>query len=540
MSQSAVTDQPHQTDRSFLGHPRGLATLFFTELWERFSFYGLKALLLLFMTAPVATGGLGFDENKSGIVLAIYASMVYLTGLPGGWIADRFLGARRAVLIGGLIIMCGHISLAIHSLTTFYFGLFLIILGTGLLKPNVSTMVGQLYSERDARRDAGFSIFYMGINLGAFIAPFVCGYLAEYESFRRFLASQGIDPNRSWQFGFGAAAIGMFFGLIQYVLGGKYLSPESARPSVTSDPQSRRRDWSLLIGAASAVFIIVAILGALHLIGFFEITEDRLNILVGVFYLALTIGYFSWLFIVPSWQPVERKRLIVIAVLFLFSVLFWMGYEQAASTLTEFAKNRTDRSYGEAIAPHAIASVGTDKARDQATESATAREIPASWFQSINPAYVILFAPVFAWLWIRLGKYDLSSPSKFAIGLFIMGLGYFIMTVAAFRSGPEGYRVSPLWLVACYFCHSVGELCLSPVGLSSVTKLAPQRVANQMMGVWFLSLSLGEFLAHQCVRFIEAVPLTHLFGTLFVLISIASLVLAALVVPIRRLMGGVV
>lgn len=486
-------------DKGFFGHPRGLATLFFTELWERFSYYGMRALLILFMTAPVAAGGLEFDVAKAGAIYGLYTAMVYMTGLPGGWIADRLLGQRRAVLIGGIIIALGNFSLAVHGLPFFFLGLVLIVTGTGLLKPNVSTMVGALYSEGDARRDAGFSIFYMGINLGAMLAPLICGYLG-----------QRID----WHLGFAAPGIGMTIGLIQYLLGSKHLGRAGLHTTSAEGPHlqpGQKRKW---IGGLASGAVVIALIVALRLAGVIHITVGSLTNAVGGALLVLPLLYFAWLFLRGHWQPVERKRLAVVAILFLFSALFWAGFEQAGSTLNLFADRFTRTSI-----------VGFN--------------FPSSWFQSLNAVFIILWAPVFAWLWVRLGKREPSSPAKFAYGLFFVGLGFLVLAVAALLSGPAGVRVSPLWLVVVYLIHTFGELCLSPVGLSTVTKLAPARVASQMMGIWFLSLSLGNFVGGQLAGLFESLALPKLFGAVFATTAGSGLILALLVKPIRKLMGGV-
>ena len=361
--------------RDWFGHPRGLSTLFFTEMWERFSYYGMRSLLLLFMI-----NGLAFSTRNAAMIYGTYTMGVYALSIPGGWIADRFIGHYRAVLYGGILIMLGHFSMAVPRLEMFFAGLALIVLGTGLLKPNVSTLVGSLYSENDRRRDAGFSLFYMGINVGAMIAPLVCGYLG-----------QKVD----WHLGFAAAGVGMAIGLIQYVLGRKSVAAGFSRPRAG--------------GLKPA----------------------------------------------PTLSPAEWRRIAVICILFVFTVIFWGGFEQAGSTLTLFADRHTRLSlFGWSF--------------------------PSSWFQSEQPLFVITLAPVFAWLWMRLGKREPSSPTKFAMGLALACLGFLILLPAAFAAGTRGVRVSPMWLTALYLVHTFGELCLSPVGLSLVTKLAPKRLGGLM------------------------------------------------------------
>ncbi len=497
-------------DTTFFGHPRGLATLFFTELWERFSYYGMRALLILFMTAPLAAGGLGFDTGKAGIIYGTYVGMVYFTALPGGWLADRFLGQRRATLYGGVLIMLGHICLAVPAIATFYSGLALIITGTGLLKPNISVMVGQLYSQEDHRRDAGFSIFYMGINVGAFLAPLACGWLAQGETFRRWLAGLGIAPERSWHWGFGMAAIGMFFGLMQYLAGWKYLGDAGMDPGGAGDAATRTRSrrtltrWSIAIGALVTLVLGLALAGALR------ITPEGVGNAVGVALLGVTVVFFGRLFGSGDWTPAERKRLITIAVLFVASVVFWAVYEQAGSTLNLFAERDTENRL-------------------------LGRGFPAAWYQSLPPIYVVLLAPVFAWLWVRLGDREPSSPAKFVLGLVFVGLGFVILVPAAGLAG-TGVKVSPAWLVLTYLLHTIGELCLSPVGLSATTRLAPARVVGLMMGVWFMSLAAGNYLGGRVAAQYEAIPLPVLFGVVGGFAIVAGLILGLLVKPIGRML----
>ncbi|MGH7629462.1 MAG: peptide MFS transporter [Gemmatimonadales bacterium] len=498
---------------TFFGHPRGLATLFFTELWERFSYYGMRALLILFMTAPLAAGGLGFDTGKAGIIYGTYVGLVYFTALPGGWLADRFLGQRRATLYGGVLIMLGHICLAVPALATFYTGLALIICGTGLLKPNISVMVGQLYGDEDHRRDAGFSIFYMGINLGAFLAPLVCGWLAQSDQFRAVLASAGVAPESAWHWGFAMAAIGMAFGLAQYLAGWKHLGDAGMQPGGAGDAAARERNRRILRRWAAGIAALVAVVLALAMAGALRITPEGVGNAVGIALLGVTVVFFGRLFGSGDWTAAERKRLLTIAVLFVASVLFWAVYEQAGSTLNLFAQRDTDNRI-----------VG--------------RAFPAAWYQSLPAIYVVLLAPVFAWLWVRLGDREPSSPAKFVLGLVFVGLGFVILVPAAGLAG-SGVKVSPTWLVLTYLLHVIGELCLSPVGLSATTKLAPARVVGLMMGVWFLSLAVGNYLGGRVAAQYEAIPLPTLFGAVGGFAILAGMVLALFVKPIGRMLARV-
>ena len=434
-------------DTGFFGHPRGLSTLFFTEMWERFSYYGMRALLVLFITAPVATGGLGFDMATAGAIYGLYTSMVYLTTLPGGWIADRLIGAQNAVLYGGVLIAAGHFSMAVPSLPSFYLGLFLIVIGTGLLKGNVSVIVGRLYTPEDARRDAGYSIFYMGINLGAFIAPLVCGYLGQ---------------RVSWHAGFGAAGVGMTLGLIQYALGRKRLGDAGLYPAEVgslAETAQRRRQAMIWIGVAAAAIILGAVAIAT---GLLPITPMQLSDAAGYFLLIFTVVFFGWLLFSSSWTPAERKRIYIIVVLFIGATIFFAEFEQAGSTLNLFG----DRSTANSI---------------------LGWEFPSTWLQSLNSLFIIALAPVFAWLWIWLARRgrEPSSPAKFGFGLALVGAGFAVLAVGAVFA-ERGEKVSPLWLTATYFLHTCGELSLSPVGLSAMSKLAPVRIGGVIMGVYFL------------------------------------------------------
>jgi POT family proton-dependent oligopeptide transporter len=493
---------------TWFGHPRGLSTLFFTEMWERFSYYGMRAILLLFMTAPVTSGGMGWDAAKAAPIYGLYTSMVYFTALPGGWIADQFLGQRYAVLLGGIVIALGHVSLALHGLGFFYLGLGLIVLGTGLLKPNISAMVGQLYSSEDKRRDAGFSIFYMGINIGAFAAPLIIGYLAQHESFRSFLRDRGLRPEDSWHFGFGAAAVGMTLGLIQYVAGRRHLGQVGLQASGRGDSRAHRRQQrNLWIGIAATLGIVALGLTA-------GTSVDDVAKAMPIVLAVLPFPYFAWLLLQKGWTAVEKRRIVTIPLFFLFATLFWSAFEQAGSSLNLFADRLTDCSlFG--------------------------RGFPSSWFQSVNSAFLVLLAPVFAALWLRLGAREPSSPGKFAWGLCFVGLGFLVMVGAALASGPQGALVGPQWLTGVYLLHTIGELCLSPVGLSTMTKLAPARVTGQMLGVWFMATSLGNSIGGQVAGLFEKLPLPQLFGAVTAVTLGFALVAMAMVRPMRKLMSGV-
>ena len=413
-----MTDPTASRDQGFFGHPAGLSTLFFTEMWERFSYYGMRAFLILYMTAPAAAGGLGFADARAASIYGTYTGSAWGASILGGLVADRLLGQYRSALLGGVIIAAGHFTLAFKALPFFYTGLALIVLGTGLLKPNVSTLVGSLYAPGDTRRDAGFSIFYMGINLGAFIGPLVAGYLA-----------QRVD----WHMGFACAGIGMAFGVTQYILGKKRL--DAAIDRLKQQPKAvRTQTTSADAGPAST-----------------------------------STGFTA----------AEWKRMGAIVIFFLAAVLFWGGYEQAGSTLNLFADRYTRLDVW-------------------------GFSFPSSWFQSVQPIFVIVLAPVFAWIWTRLGPREPSVPAKFAVGLIFMSLAFLVIVPAgAMAQSGEGVRVSPWWLIASYGISEIGELCLSPVGLSAVTRLAPVRIVGLMMGVWFLSERLRQQARRMGRRFLQ-------------------------------------
>ncbi len=505
---NSATASPTGRDTGFFGHPSGLSTLFFTEMWERFSYYGMRGLLIVFMTTAVAEGGLGWDSAKSGPIYGLYTSMVYLTAVPGGWLADRIFGQRRAVLYGGILIALGHLSLVFHGMATFFLGLFLIVLGTGLLKPNVSTMVGELYGEGDKRRDAGFSIFYMGINFGAFIAPIITGWLAQSDTFKSWLIGWGVDPKNSWHWGFGAAAVGMGLGLVQYVLGGRKLGNAGLPSDRTADPSAHAGDRRiLLIG-------VCALLGLVALAFFLQPDPTKVAKWVGRGLLLVPVVYFGYLFSRPGWTSDEKKHLLAIVILFVFATLFWSAFEQAGSTLNLFAKELT-------------------------ADTVLGWKYPTVWMQSVNSVFVWSLAPVFAFLWLALGrrKAEPSTPTKFTLGLLFVGLGYLVLSAGAKLIGPDTAKVSPMWLVTVYLFHTLGELCLSPVGLSSMTKLAPRQIVGQVMGIWFLATSLGNYIGGEVAGLFDQGNLPRLFFLVFAVCMAFTILAALLIRPLRRLIG---
>jgi POT family proton-dependent oligopeptide transporter len=489
-------------DRAFFGHPRGLATLFFTEMWERFSYYGIRPLLVLFMTAAMSRGGFGFDRPTASAIVGIYAASVYLASLPGGWVADRWLGLQRAIWTGGVFIALGHLSIALSSVfsrPTFFLGLILIVIGTGLLKPNVSAIVGDLYAADDPRRDAGFSVFYMGINTGALVAPLITGLLGE---------------RVGWHWGFGAAGVGMLAGLITFRLrAGPTLGAIGIAPTSTPDQQRRARTVALVALAVIALVVVLGMLGILR-IDPRAVAGAMRNVI-----LAAALLYFVYLFLFAGLDGDERRRIAVVLVLFVFAVVFWSAFEQQPTSLNLFARDFTDRRL-------------------------LGWEVPTSWFQAAESTAVVLFAPLLAALWSGLARRgrDLSSPTKFALGLSFAGLGFLVMLAASNRvlAGGATTRVSMLWLVASYFLQGIGELSLSPVGMSSMTRLAPKRFSGLTMGVWFTSIALGNLIAglvggNVDPEKLDAMP--TLFGRTSAALFIAAALIMLLVVPIRRMMA---
>jgi POT family proton-dependent oligopeptide transporter len=496
----------HET---FFGHPRGLATLFFTEMWERFSYYGMRALLLLFMVATPEEGGMGLDVKTGGAIYGLYTMLVYLLALPGGWLADNLFGLRRSIFYGGCLITLGHFSLALANTNTFYVGLLLIVLGTGLLKPNISSMVGELYPADDqVRRDNGFSIFYMGINIGALIAPLICGYLGQ---------------RVNWHYGFAAAGIGMAIGLIQYKWTERYLGDAGARPPATGTPEEEarrkrniRRGLSAVL-AALAMFVLLLIFRVIF-IDPVIIAQTSAYLIAGS-----VILYFVYTLLVEKLDLDEKKKVIAIAVVFVITAVFYTGYEGQGSTLNLFAERYSDMSLGSLFV------------------------MPASWMQGVPALCVLIFVPMFTGLWSWLAKRDLnpSTPVKLSLGLFFMGLGYVVMMGASYIV-INGDKPLYTWLFLTYMFHTFGEICLYPIGLSGITKLSPKRLVGRMMGVFFMALALGNLIAGLFAGefsddAIKANPnlLVELFQFIVILMIAGATVVLLIAKPLRKLMGDV-
>ncbi len=551
----------------FFGHPRGLSTLFFTELWERFSYYGMRALLVLYMTAAHTTAnpGLDFSTGKATAVYGLYTFFVYVLSLPGGWVADNIWGQRRTVFVGGCIIAAGHFSMALPmfglpEVPLFYTGLALIVVGTGLLKPNVSAMVGDLYPEGGARRDAGFSVFYMGINLGAILGPTLCSVIGE---------------GYNWHWGFSLAGFGMLFGLISYQMGYRYL--RGAGELEVKDHEKlkkKKRNFYSITGLVVALFAAFTLL---FNYGFFGITLQQVAGGLGYAAVAITLLFFVYIIFFGGHTREEQKKLGVILWLFILASLFWSGFEQAGSSLNLFAKELTDRVFGpygllEQIGPWVPVlllglPIGYVNYRQFKREDlwwvgkagigvfsllilgfggylsynmVSEWTMPASMLQNINPTFIVLMAPVFGWLWTWLAQRNAnpSIPVKFALGLFGLAAGFFVISWGAANASAAS-TVTPVWLIVTYFLHTAGELCLSPVGLSSMTKLAPKSRVGQMMGIWFVATALGNLFAGLVAGQLETQAPDTLFWTVAMIIGGGGIVALLLAPPVKRLMGDV-
>lgn len=481
----------------FAQHPAGLRPLFFAEMWERFSYYGMRALLTLFMVAPIAGGGLNMPIEEAARIYGNYTMAVYMLSIPGGYLADSVFGAKRAVQIGGWVIAAGHFTLATPWPGSFYIGLVLIALGTGLLKPSISTLVGLLYGKGDTRRDAGFSLFYMGINIGAFIAPLATGFLAQSQMFKTFLANQGFDPALSWHWGFAAAGVGMVLGMIIFSMNMANL-PENKQTQTLPD--------NFLRNAALTVVGTGLLMALLILSDHDGWTWLRYLVIALPVSAAIIFGLSS---------NTDLKQFGAIFVLFIAAMVFWSIFEQMGLTIALFADKLTDNTIGSFV-------------------------IPSAWYQSLNALFVMLLAPLFAMLWIRLGARQPTSPIKFVLGLVFLGLSLVLMVPAAYLTASG--QVSPLWLVGLFFLQTVGELCLSPVGLSTMTKLAPVRFTALALGIWFLAAAFGNKLAGVLGKEFDSTnpdALAQFFTQQGLMVFAAAALLLAVTPWVKRLMGEI-
>lgn len=492
MDKEKIVQSVPQT--GFFGHPKGLFTLFFTEFWERFSYYGMRAILVYYMYYEVTKGGLGFPEELALSIMSIYGSLVYMSGIIGGWLADRILGTSKSVFYGGILIMLGHIVLAVpSSQALFFISMVLIVLGTGLLKPNVSSMVGEIYSDKDNRRDSGFSIFYMGINLGGFLSPLIVGTV-------------GMND---FHLGFSLAAIGMFLGLVVFVITRKKNLGLAGSTVVNPLSSEEKKKVFTIVGASVVVIgILIAIAIPLGILTF-----DTFIKLVGILGLLIPTLYFVFMYRSPKTTADERSRIIAYIPLFIASIMFWAIQEQGSTILANYADKRTQLDFaGIHISP--------------------------AWFQSLNPLFIITLAPVFAWFWMKLGNRQPTIPQKFSLGLLFAGLSFLVILLPAYFGGSDSL-VNPLWLVLSYLVVVIGELCLSPVGLSATTKLAPEAFAAQTMSLWFLSNAAAQGINAQIVKFYTPETEMVYFGVIGGAALVLSLLLFLLAPKIQRYMKGV-
>jgi proton-dependent oligopeptide transporter, POT family len=492
LKQKIVASVPQ---KGFFGHPKGLFTLFFTEFWERFSYYGMRAILVYYMYYEVSKGGLGLEESTALSIMSIYGSLVYMSGIIGGWLADRVFGTSKAVFYGGILIMLGHIVLAIPgNLSMFFVSMVLIVLGTGLLKPNVSSVVGDIYAENDDRRDSGFSIFYMGINLGAFISPLIVGE---------------VGMKHDFHLGFGIAAVGMFIGLLVFVFTRKNnLGLAGTFVANPMSPAEKKKTYSIIAISAIILAILIAVSIPMGLLTF-----DSFVALVGILGIGLPIIYFSVMYRSKKTTDVERSRLLAYIPLFIASVMFWAIQEQGSTILANYADKRTQLEFaGFTISP--------------------------AWFQSLNPLFIITLAPVFAWMWIKLGKRQPTIPQKFSFGLLFAGLSFIVILLPGYFAGTDAL-VNPLWLVLSYFVVVLGELMLSPVGLSATTKLAPAAFSAQTMSLWFLSNAAAQAINAQVVKFYSPETEMVYFGVIGGISILLGIILFLFAPKIQSFMKGI-
>jgi proton-dependent oligopeptide transporter, POT family len=494
-----------ENTKQWMGHPRGLATLFFTEMWERFSYYGMRSILILYLVAEVAKGGLGFSSADAGAVVGLYASSAYLLTLPGGWIADNIIGHRKAVWFGGIMIMIGHLILAIQAgAIIFFIGLAFVAFGTGFLKGNISKIVGDLYPEGGGRRDSGFSIFYMGINLGAVLGQIACPLLAAYWG---------------WHYGFGIAAVGMLIGLIQYQVTGHYLGEAGLNPA----PKATKEDVATYSKPYLPYILVAGIIAFISALQYFGVINiDSIPGLVaawGYVLLAVVVAYFTYILVGGGLTSDEKSRVMVIFALFIGAVIFWSGFEQAATSFNLFTDKYVDKTI-----------LGWN--------------VPTGLFQNLNSITIVILAPILAALWLTLTKQN-RNPSvliKFGLGLVFMGLGFWVMQMASNKLVGGASNVSLNWLIATYVLHSVGELCLSPVGLSATTKLSPPKYTAQMLGIWFVAAAIGNLVAGLFAGSVDQNDLTKMpeaFFSVVILGIVSGLIFIFLAPYLKKYMRGV-
>ncbi|GKQ43169.1 MFS transporter [Companilactobacillus sp. RD055328] len=480
-----------KNDKGFFGQPKGLRTLFFTEFWERFSYYGMRAILMLYMFDTVANGGLNFPKVTAASIMSIYGALVMMSSVLGGYLSDRVFGTRRSMFWGGFLIMIGHIILSLpFGAAALFISIGFITVGTGMLKPAASSMVGGLYSPEDTRRDAGFSIFVLGVNFGSLLAPLVVGYA---------------QSQYNYHVGFSLAAIGMFFGLVYYAWDGKRtLTEESLHvPNpITKEERSSVIKMVLLgLGALIVLLGIMAVAGVLNV--------ENIILIISILGVTIPIIYFILMLKSAKVTKVEKSRVRAYILLFLAAVVFWSIEEQGSSILALVVAEHTDLNF-------------------------MGMQLQVPQFQMLNPFFIVLYTPFFAWMWTKLGTKQPSSPTKFWLGLIFTGVSFLVLAIPLSGSG----KISPLWLVLSWAIVMVGELLISPVGLSVTTKLAPKAYASQMLSLWFLADAAGQAINAQIVRFYEMSPYLY-FGIIGSLVIVFAIILALLTPKIKPLMQGV-
>ena len=565
--------------RTIFGHPVGLFMLFFTEMWERFSYYGMRAFLVLFLTAPFSEGGFNWTRSHALELMALYTGLVYVTPIIGGYLADKVMGSRLAVLAGGLLMTLGHGSLAFETPVSFYIGLLLLILGNGFFKPNISSIVGDMYKQKEALKDSAYTIFYMGINAGAFLGILLCGWYG---------------VNEGWSYGFGLAGVFMLFGTIQFYYGQKILgdlaSKPSKKPVVVDQDTPKKVPFTqldtVLFAFASVAGVLLMANNIAEVVFSTSLISTEINQLS--FYVAV-LGYLTLIVKrLLRYERIERDRLIVVSVLTFASIFFWVAFEQASGTMTIFARDYTNRVLEAGFQANAfrivdglflfvplillsgllymlgmrvfkstpITIIATAISftiiwyvaiyKTKIDISSEVLEIPASWFSSLNSFFIIVFAPIFSLIWAKLSKVNKnpSGPMKFALGLFVLGLGYVALAYGStdILPGAKTASVSILWLILAYLFHTLGELCLSPVGLSYISKLSPKRLVGFMFGIWFFASAIGNFMSHKLGSYIDEISSETSMSSFFMIFFIAPTVMALLLVilnkPLKRMMHG--
>lgn len=565
--------------RTIFGHPVGLFILFFTEMWERFSYYGMRALLVLFLTAPFSEGGFNWTRSHALELMALYTGLVYVTPIIGGYLADKFMGSRLAVLVGGLLMTLGHGSLALETPFTFYLGLLLLILGNGFFKPNISSIVGEMYKKKEQLKDSAYTIFYMGINAGAFLGILLCGWYG---------------VNEGWSYGFGLAGIFMLFGTIQFYFGQKIFGDLANKPSKKPVVVAEDTTGNVRFTTVDTTLFSVATLAGVVLMAnniaevVFSTTLISNDVNQAAFYIA-SIGYLMLIVTrLLRYERVERDRLIVVSVLTFASIFFWVAFEQASGTMTIFARDYTDRILDVGLQADAFRIVDglflfvplvllsgllyllgmrvfkstpitilataisfiiiwyASVYKTQIDFRSDVLEIPASWFSSLNSFFIIALAPLFSLAWAKLSKVgkNPSGPMKFALGLFVLGLGYVALAYGSsdIPPGAKTASVSILWLILAYLFHTMGELCLSPVGLSYISKLSPKRLVGFMFGIWFFASAIGNFMSHKLGSYIDEISTNTSMSSFFMIFFVAPTVMALILVilnkPLKRMMHG--